>query len=281
MGEVKKMSKIFVAVVVIGGLGILLRGVDKTACASGTSTTSSGLDPVGRIVYSNSGTLKTINADGTEKEYLRNNGVYLAGWYPSWSPDGNKFAYVYNGVIYVATADGKTVNKLVDNGKYPDWSPDGSKIAFERNGEVWTIKPDGTGETRAITKVTDPCQDGGFYSVYSPDWSPDGSRFVVYGSGCDGLGLYIVDADGRGATIVAISTKTDAYGNSYPWFGFGNYAPTPKWSPDGTMIAFWARETGGDANGDLDRQRVWRNPAVDRRKFEFECSRSCLVARWH
>lgn len=246
MGEEKKMSKIFIAVVVIGVLGILLHGVDKTACASGTATTSSSLNPVGRIIYYGYG-LTTINADGTEKKRLE-----IDGAYPSWSPDGNKFAYVKDSDIYVATSDGKTVNKLVDNGNYTDWSPDGSKIAFSRNGEVWTIEPDGTGETRVITKVTDPCQDGGLSSATNPAWSPDGSRFVVLGSGCDGSGLYIVDADGTGATLLAITPTTDYYGNSIPTISFGGYVPNPKWSPDGTMITFFGREYQGEG-----RQGIW------------------------
>ena len=258
MGEVKKKSKKFIAVMAIGFLCILVKDIDKTACASGTATTSSSSDSVGRIVYSGSTVdyeLRTINADGTEKKWL---GLY--GDYPSWSPDGNKFAYVVGSIdfgfntIYVATADGKTVNKLVDNGSFPDWSPDGSKIAFLRDEEIWTIKPDGTGETRVFTKTTDTCPNGDESTdlryAGKLAWSPDGARFVVYGSSCYGTSLYIVDADGTGARIVSDRITDSSRTVDRSTYDLKQADLKPEWSPDGTRIAFF----GWDNN---DRYGIW------------------------
>jgi len=249
MSEVKKISKTFIAVMVMGFLCILLLDIGRIARASGTSTASSSSDSVGRIIYYGTGGLTTINADGTEQKRLG-----IDGARPSWSPDGNKFAYVKGTDIYVMTADGKTESKLVDNGNYPAWSPDGSKIAFSRDSEVWTIKPDGTGETRVISKATDPCSDGtDLRSASNPAWSPDGSRFVVLGTyGCYGVGLFIVDDDGKGDTLLAITPTTDFYGNIVPTISFGGYVPNPRWSPDGTRIAFFGREYQGEG-----RQGIW------------------------
>src|SRR5215218_9859215 len=65
---------------------------------------------------------------------------------PSWSPDGDKIAFVSfrdgsnNMEIYVMNADdGSDVTRLTDNDANnlsPSWSPNGERIAFSSNGDI-------------------------------------------------------------------------------------------------------------------------------------------------
>jgi Tol biopolymer transport system component len=74
-----------------------------------------------------------MNADGTDVTNLG-----LAGYSPSWSPDGNKIAFssgpnVGALDVFVMNADGTNVTKLTSISTLdpePAWSPDVTKIAF-------------------------------------------------------------------------------------------------------------------------------------------------------
>ncbi len=67
------------------------------------------------------------------------------------------------------------------------------------------------------TRLTETTQDG----FGSPDWSPDGTKIVFdsYREGADGI--YVMNADGSGETLVSNRGGRD-----------------PAWSPDGTKILF-------------------------------------------
>ena len=114
-----------------------------------------------------------MNADGTEQKNLTNNPAW--DWYPSWSADGNKIAFVShnrggNGGIYVMNADGSGQTRLTNNpasNDTPSWSPDGERIAVasdrDGNPEIYIMNADGTEQTRLINN---PAWDD------SPSWSP-------------------------------------------------------------------------------------------------------------
>lgn len=81
-----------------------------------------------RIVFSRSGSIYTMNANGTEETEVG------SGSDPVFSPDGKSIVFVLRSVeIAVMNADGTAVTQLTDargRDRMPQWSPDGSKIVF-------------------------------------------------------------------------------------------------------------------------------------------------------
>jgi TolB protein len=159
---------------------------------------------------------------------------------PAWSPDGSRLAFTCGDYeLCVASADGKTVRRLTENGwprqfvydQEPAWSPDGRRIVFSSNRggggyDLWIIGADGTGLRRLGGT---PLDDG------SPAWSPDG-RTIVFDAGRTNDGdLYAIRPDGTGLRRL---TNTPAAESS------------PAFSPDGRRLAF-ARTPRGKISGSI------------------------------
>jgi Tol biopolymer transport system component len=162
---------------------------------------------------------------------------------PRWSPDGSQIAFTTSrGPIepvdvgweaFVMDADGgdpHTVSNLETNDWIHGWTPDG-RVTFHAlmpGGGVVTyrVDPDGTG--------LEP-----FFDVdgdREPYWSPDGSR-IAFVSERDGNGeIYVMDANGTGATNLTGHPGADDF---YPLLRHRD-----PWSPDGTRIAFSSDRTG-------------------------------------
>ena len=101
--------------------------------------------------------------------------------FPSWSPNGNRIAFVseVNGqqTIFIAKADGTEsypVTKPDFNSTMPNWSPNGQSIAFASNRDgdfdIYIVNPDGTDLKKITTQIGNELE---------PSWSPD-SKKVVY-----------------------------------------------------------------------------------------------------
>jgi Tol biopolymer transport system component len=156
---------------------------------------------------------------------------------PVWSPDGSRLAFTStrDGTpeLYVMSFDGGSVRRLTnDPGTegIPVWSPDGSKLAFTRAASanakpaIFVVNADGTNTVNVSMDTT--------RFNLSPDWSPDGTRLVYAAQqfSCCQNGeseLRIVNADGTGRKTIVSTIFTTP-----------NYKTNPRWSPNGTRIAF-------------------------------------------
>jgi TolB protein len=159
---------------------------------------------------------------------------------PSLSADGQWVAFTSerNGSadIYRVRLDGSALERLTDDPAYDDqpaFSPDTRTIAFVSTrgsgyARVWLLDV-ATRAARPLTQST-----GG---DFRPSWSPDG-QWIAFSSGRDGVledvpgrweevqstGVYLVRRDGTG-----LRRLTPA----------GGFAGTPKWSGDGTRVAYY------------------------------------------
>ncbi len=106
------------------------------------------------------------------------------------------------------------------------WAPTTGRIAFSASlrgvWEIYTINPDGTD----LRRVTTIAELGPRPPVHIwPAWSPDGWKIAytqIHAEKYD-QDIFVVNADGTGATQLTAATGRDNY---------------PAWSPDGSKIAF-------------------------------------------
>ena len=195
-------------------------------------------------------------------------GTTLIGGRPDWSPDGHELAYDYDSVsptrrtsVWRIRVDGTHPQLVAEDANTPAWSPDGQWIAARRGGspdlEV-VIFPVSGGEPRVVTTGTSPrwwptgdklvvarpltnkvaivALDGSTVREFAADGSsdfdisPDGASLVYPYSGFPGVqGLWLAPTDGsRGHYVLD------------PRPPFRSYGHEPRWSPDGSVIAYTA-----------------------------------------
>lgn len=149
---------------------------------------------------------------------------------------GSKIAFVReysssNSEIFVMDFDGSNQVRLTNNvvwDHHPTWSPNGGKIAFvrDRDGvnrrtDLYVMNVDGTEQ---------------MLLAYGPigymDWSPDSSKLVFTVMTMGKTDIYVINADGTDLTNITNSAEIDE--------------ASPKWSPDGSLIAFTQRDQDYD-----------------------------------
>jgi Tol biopolymer transport system component len=220
-----------------GGGGVTDTTSRATSATTSTTTIgSTGAFGAGRIAYTASATVWTVNADGGDVARLA-----TPAYSPAWSPDHRAIAYADadspGGVLHVATAeDNYALTTGVAKDSQPAWSPDGKTIAFARvdttqpteYSEIWLVNRDAT-NTRQVTHL--PCFNR------EPSWSPDGKKLVFWsssdhctaGPGQGNYELYVINVDGSGLKRLGTTANSGA----------------PAWSPDGKSIAFSCDGYGG------------------------------------
>ena len=159
---------------------------------------------------------------------------------PAWSADGRRIAFsriVYGdnlanpdtAGIYVMNADGSGIRPLRTGPERlvgPTWSPDGNRIAvwYQDDPFNWGIAVmdvDGSNLVRV------PNTQGA--TMEGPAWSPDGQK-LVFSKRATTSAIWTVDIDGGNPVRVTTGPCGDR---------------TPRWSPNGSRIAFVACTSEG------------------------------------
>jgi Tol biopolymer transport system component/DNA-binding winged helix-turn-helix (wHTH) protein len=170
----------------------------------------------------------------------------LPGWvqYPTFSPDGEKIAFIWNGEnpvmgdLYVQLVGGARPFRLTHTTSgyicCEDWSPDGREIAFGRcddhGGGVFTVAALG-GTERKLTDVICPFGDAGY-----PKWIADGKMLLLADS---------CAPDGpKGLVVFSLTTGEKRCLTAPPLYSeVGDLEPAV--SPDGKTVAFERSTTVG------------------------------------
>lgn len=148
---------------------------------------------------------------------------------PHFSPDGNTVAMLRDGAVYMAPADGSGTLTPVAGAPGPMWSPDGRYLAGFRSGsypyglEISNV--DGSGRHELEKPI-----DGGT----TVDWSCDSTRVA-----------YVADEEPNFDQVWVAPVDGSSIGVQIPMPEGWIVPHNPKFSPDGTRIAFDARSSSG------------------------------------
>ncbi|MDP9203172.1 MAG: serine/threonine-protein kinase [Gemmatimonadota bacterium] len=140
------------------------------------------------------------------------------------SPDGKSLAFDSdrsgNMDIYRMSVGGSGLQQLTRNPAdefLPAWSPDGKQITFQSwrsgNRDVYVMSADGSSERLLV---------GGPAHEWSGTWSPDGTQMAIFSNRGGKMDIWVVPV--AGGEPRQLTFKGGAF--------------TPRWSPDGKLIAF-------------------------------------------
>lgn len=151
---------------------------------------------------------------------------------PVLSPNGKTMAYftTINRVSQIAVLDFNTGNRRQltfspKNDVHPTWSPDGRRIAFasDRDGDFDIYIMNANGKHAKNMTDNSPLQDG------SPHWSPVNQKIV-----------FTSERDHQAPEDVNVLEAQT--GNQRTLITSSSFAFNPKWSPNGSQIAYFSQE---------------------------------------
>jgi TolB protein len=172
---------------------------------------------------------------------------------PRWSPDGSRIAFVSTRDsgrfrLFVGDVDGAGLTAApvfeeresgmeryyyssYDHQLSPSWSPDGDELLYVGNpetpygtGDIWRYRLDGSAEPRLVRREETSWRA-------RPDFSPDGKRYVY----ASYLGRQWHQLWGG-----SIEGAAEPFPLTYGEFDVAS----PRWSPDGSRIAYTSNESG-------------------------------------
>jgi prepilin-type N-terminal cleavage/methylation domain-containing protein len=91
---------------------------------------------------------------------------------PTWSPDGRRVAYSYDGRVYFLNVLDRSLETRTLIGSDPAWSPDGRRVALVREDGLY-----------AVDLATEEAEKLAPTPAAAPAWSPDGSTLVYLSDG--------------------------------------------------------------------------------------------------
>jgi Tol biopolymer transport system component len=205
---------------------------------AGLPASATSLDILNAI-KSGKASIVIADAEGSTRRILGSD-ISIGDWgelSPSWSHKGDAIAYGsdvssgYNQIYVVPTAaSGQPVK--IDFAVTPTWSPDDSLIAYAKTVGLFVANRDGTNE-RQLSKA-----HGLDFAFINPDWSPDGSKIAFMAGDQPLYSIVVANVDGSGESTVA-----------QPVAGMQVY--WPRFSPDGTKLAYQRLVQRGDDGGEI------------------------------
>lgn len=139
-----------------------------------------------------------MNADGSNARRLIDTGE--DDHYPTWSPDGQRIAFISGRSIYIMNADGSSAQPIAFSNNYfnrmydLEWSPGGAYLAFTGDYTIYTVwVGGGQASARELTTRSE--------NRYEPDldasWSPDGEQLAFASARSFEYQLYVMDKQGN------------------------------------------------------------------------------------
>ncbi len=180
-------------------------------------------------------TLTIMNADGSQRRALANEGCPNIRTIPIWLPDSQRIMFRYGDdqvqlACVIDTVSGETWDFAHDTNipSLPAWSPDGTRIAFAIETPNFANIYSADITQNSVSNIGQLTQGTNDFNT-NPRWSPDGAQIAFISNRSGNREIYVMNADGSGVRNVSQSNANDFF---------------PLWSPDSTQLAFISNEEG-------------------------------------